>query len=69
MTKIIYIYEKIYIFKNVIIRLTKHLPKDILAIRVVFIGSKFAWKRIGGSGSIRVEGTFELSHVNESENP
>ena len=42
MTKNNYIYEKIYIIKNVIIRLTKHLPQDILEIRVVFIGLKFA---------------------------
>ena len=47
MMKNIFFYEQIYIFKiNKINRLTKHLSQTILAIRVEFIGVKFAWKRI-----------------------
>ena len=42
MTKNNFIYEKNIHLTNIIIRLTKHLPPNILAIRVEFIGLKFA---------------------------
>ena len=44
--RIIFMNKCTYNVQNVIIRLTKHLSQNILAIRVEIIGLKFAWKWI-----------------------
>ena len=50
--------QKVYFFKNVIIILTKHLPRTFLAISVEFIWSEICLKTHKyGSGSIRVNFT------------